>query len=199
MPNSTVRAAAEGLPTDNREAMDTLKPATADPIYARLAEWRAALATFDACDEAKDPEMYETLSLAEIEAQKVVYATKPTTIAGVMTLASYLAVDENCDDACIGDLALKQGLLTIAGALADIEGKRLAAPPTPQATQLLRLQDGLEGVRVFVRALSLAAGAIETDEADPLQALGYLVEDKLTDAIDALRAIRQPQPEKKAA
>jgi hypothetical protein len=113
MPNSTVRANAEGLPTDNCEAMDTLKPATADPIYARLAEWRAALAAFDACDEAKDPEMYETLSLAEIEAQKVVYATKPTTIAGVMTLASYLAVDENCDDACIGDLALKQGLLTI--------------------------------------------------------------------------------------
>jgi hypothetical protein len=170
-----------------------------DPIFARLAEWRAALAAFDACDEAKDPEMYETLSLAEIAAQKVVYATKPTTIAGVMTLASYLAVDDNCDDACIGDLALKQGLLTIAGALADIEGKRLAAGVAPLSSQLLQIQDDLEGVRVFVRALSLAAGAIETDDADPLQALGYLVKDKLTEAIDALQAIRQPQPEKRAA
>lgn len=145
----------------------------------------------DACDEAEDPERYEVLADAEIEAQKVVYGTKPTTIAGVMTLASYLAVDENCDDACIGDLALKQGLLTIAGALADIEGKRLeAAAAATRPALLLGVRDRLGDVRSLLRGLKLAVAGLESEDDEPVLAIGSIVEDKLDGAIDALDEIR---------
>lgn len=104
--------------------MDAMKPAK-DPIFARMAEWRAALAAFNASDEIADPEGYETLANAERDAQAEAYATKPTTIAGVIALASWLATDEHCDDACTGDLALKVAISTVAAALDDIERERL--------------------------------------------------------------------------
>ena len=86
-----------------------------------MKEWIAAQDACNACDEDDDSDVMKALWDVESKAHCACYETKPTTLAGVIAFASFLATDDRCDTGCAN---FKDAIASIAAALRVIESNR---------------------------------------------------------------------------
>ncbi|MEJ0093326.1 MAG: hypothetical protein WDN46_10455 [Methylocella sp.] len=91
-----------------------------DPIFALIEAHRVANVDLKAAEGSPDDAAYEVIYAREGEAQKRLFATNATTIAGVEAFAAHIVKYPRIVDFEHPDFSLTKALTTIAAALHEI-------------------------------------------------------------------------------